>query len=114
MRKSKLNNLKKSQVLEFDETVLRKIYTPMIIGLLLFPVGIIIGYFSYNKILAEIISFGLSAIVIGISGIWQIKFRIVPGIPALRGVAAIVFGVVFILMSTGGGIIYILATVLNW
>ncbi len=114
MEKRKLTNRKNSQVLEFDETVLRKIYTPMIVGLLLFPMGIIFGYLIDNKILAEIISIGLSSIIVGLSGIWCIKYRIVPGIPTLRGKVAVAFGILFILMFTGGGIVSIFATIFDW
>ncbi len=52
MEKKKLNNRKKLQGLEFDETILRKIYMPAIVGILFFPIATIIGYFSENKTFA--------------------------------------------------------------
>lgn len=113
MEKKKLNNRKKLQGLEFDETILRKIYTPMIIGVLLVPLGAIAGDFSENKMLAQVVA-SMGSIMMGLSGIWTIKYRIVPGIPTLRGKVAVVFGILFILMFTGGGIFSVFATIFDW
>lgn len=113
MEKKNLNSRKKLQGLEFDETILRKIYTPLIVGILLVPLGVIAGDFSENKILAQFVV-SMGSIIMGLSGIWTIKYRIVPGIPTLRGKVAVAFGILFILMFTGGGIVSIFATIFDW
>jgi hypothetical protein len=113
MKKKKINNGNKSQGIEFDETISRKIYTPAIVGILFFPIAVMIGYFSENKSLAQIV-LGLGVIIMGLSGIFCIKFRVVPGIPTYRGAAALVFGIWYMLLFTGGGIVLILAVFFNW
>lgn len=103
---------KNNNSLELSDVVLRKIYMPLIIGVIILPIGVIVGDVSKNKFLTQITPY-LSSITMGLSGLWQIKYRIIPGIPTLRGKVAIFFGILFMLVFTGGGLLLALVSILK-
>ena len=79
------------------------IYLPMIVSVILFAVGVLVALITETPRIPKIIM-GASMIILATSGIGQIKLKIVPGYPKLRGGCAIIFGIIFIILFTAVGI----------
>jgi len=88
------------------------IFMPMVIGLSIAGIAILVGTVTQNVNIANFI-FGFSALIIATSGYWQIKMRVVPGYPTLRGGCAVVFGSFFLIFTVILGIGLIISTILG-
>ena len=85
----------------------KPIYLPIFMSMILFFIGAVLFALTNNAKLFKII-FGLSGLVLTISGLGQIKLKEVPGTPVLRGGCAVIFGIFFLLLFTllGVGVIF--------
>ena len=79
----------------------------MIVSVVLFAVGVLVALITETPRIPKIIM-GISMLVLATSGIWQIKLKIVPGYPKLRGGCAVTFGIIFVILFSivGIGIIF--------
>ena len=107
MKKFDPENYTTKKLLGITPENFRPIYLPIFTSIILFVIGAVIYSITENTELFRII-FGLSGIVLAISGIGQIKLKEVPGYPTLRGGCAIVFGIFFLLLflSLGFALIF--------
>lgn len=106
----KNNGLNKS---DYDNKVIKNIYTPFLIGAsLLFFGFLIIPSITANIKIAEITIY-IGLIIMGLSGYWQIKYKVVPGMPTWRGGLAVISGIFYLVVLPIVGIIAIWITVFN-
>ena len=84
------------------------IYLPIFTSIILFIIGAVLFSITDNTKLFKVI-FGLSQLVLALSGLGQIKLKEVPGYPALRGGCAIIFGIFFLIlfMFFGIGLVFL-------
>src|SRR5262245_39520592 len=75
----------------------KPIYLPIFMSIILFIIGAVLLAITDNTKLFKIV-FGLSQLVLAMSGFGQIKLKEVPGYPALRGGCAIIFGIFFLIL----------------
>jgi|SRR5690606_585176 hypothetical protein len=109
MKKKKLLNTKALNEIDIDDSIRKHVYIPIFAGILISLFGIFI---IQSGFLAKIMLF-IGSFVIGLSGYWQIKYKVVPGMPTIRGGCAVVLGIVFILAFSIGALVGIWAVVFD-
>lgn len=92
-----------SDIFAYEKTPFKpeynRIYIPFIAGLGVVVISLLVARLTGNVELGSKL-FGLSSIIIATSGYWQIKLKVVPGMPVLRGGCAVAFGVFFLIFFT--------------
>ena len=73
----------------------RPIYLPIIISLVVLALGALIYSLIGNETFFRV-TFGITQIILALSGLGQIRRKEVPGFPYLRGGCAVIFGAVFL------------------
>ncbi|MBL8089903.1 MAG: hypothetical protein JNJ43_06225 [Anaerolineales bacterium] len=109
MKNKNLQNNKKLNGIDYDDTILKYTYIPMLVGvfIMLFSIFVI-----QTGLSAKIILF-IGMFIMGLSGYWQVKYKSVPGMPPLRGGCAVVFGIFFILVFSLGALVGIWSVIFD-
>jgi hypothetical protein len=103
----------KNKLGEYRPGNYKTIYIPLVAGVFLVSIALLGGLLANSTTVFNLI-LGVGLIVIASSGYWQIKKKVVPGYPTLRGGCAVAFGLVFIVFFGVMGFGLIMSTLLNW
>jgi beta-lactamase regulating signal transducer with metallopeptidase domain len=84
-----------------------KILVPMMIGLAVMAIGAFIPKaLNLNNYVGKIIV-GLGLLIMASSGYWQIKYKYIHGITPIRGIWAIIFSIIWIIILVVGAFAFI-------